>query len=156
MKEFKIQSDLLKAMCNGTRWGYDDTTIPGRVGITADGYVLYLLNADRVFLRLDNEQKRSTTLARPARVESKDLWPLVPTNDLLQRKKYTAQKYLFRGHENSPVWLNPKLLKHFESPALWQTQYCWHGPIIVTEDRDGYPDIVGFVMPVNINAKEET
>lgn len=151
MDLLKIQTELLKAVVKGGKYGFE-TCWENKIAFTTDGYVLYLLDADKLHVRLDNEEKRSPSLRHylPGSLSLNGMYQLDATDEFKTHENGMAQKYLFAGQTDKPIWLDPKRLKHFTRPRLMQRIYNPRGGIVVVEYKDDDPTIAGCVVPVNM------
>lgn len=80
---------------------------------------------------------------------------LVPTD--VYRRGGVVQRFLYRGDEEKPYYVNTKLLANFDvNFKLFLPKYNAKGPAIVLEYPFGedHPQIVGFVCPVNLKEEE--
>lgn len=149
MDLLKIQTEILKAVFKGDRYSFD-TSREGKVAVTTDGHTLYLIDAKKFYIRLDNEDKRSPSLRQHLPNSLDGLYQLDATDEFKTHENGMAQKYLFAGQTDKPIWLDPKRLKHFTRPRLMQRIYNPRGSIVIVEYEDDEPIISGCVMPVNI------
>lgn len=156
MKIDKIQVETLKELMKPTgRVVYythpddDDKTV-----IIPKGTAAYVLPTDMLHVGL-----------RGAQVTDHALYDGVPTRDLYAAVKFeptdeyrvggTVRKYLANGDADQPLYIDTKLLAHFDSPVLFQKRYAPLGLVTVTEyqlERDRL-EVVGYVCPFRIENK---
>ena len=110
------------------------------------GYVLS--NAD---MRVDLIGAQITQLFENELIGLEEKTELKPTD--VYRIGGKAQKFLYGGNEDCPVFIDTKLLANFDNPTLYQGRYAPVGVVTIAEyDRIMDKEvIVGLVCPCRID-----
>lgn len=150
MNTTKIQQEVLKQLiADASRVKYFEAP-EGRIFLTIDAKVGYLLPQDKLHLNLTGAQI------------GMDLYDLIVDsterehNLLRETDEYrlggTARKYLRSDDTEVEIYVDQGLLKNFDHPKLWQLPGNSNNAIAVTETfcSDGAPVPVGIVCSVKV------
>lgn len=152
MRLDKIQMETLKELMNPKgRVVYFETTDDTAVVVIPKGTAGYVIPKKKLALNLNNAQAMMTGL--PGAVDHDNLYTAVelqPTDEY--RMGGSARKYLAHGRPDQPVYIDTKLLAHFDDPGLFQNTYSPGGMVTVAEDSilDDDLVVVGYVCPVKV------
>lgn len=154
MNTLKIQQEILKAVLanpENVKMFPLETNGEDCTFVTITGAVGYVLSQDDLRVRLTGANYMAAL----------DLDDVIKPGNMLQgtdeyRRGGTARRYEKLTAGEDPVYVDTSLLKHFDSPVLFQEPKNPRGMIVVAEEpwEDGKLYVRGVVMPVKMDEHE--
>ena len=117
MKEIKVQQDVLALAQTPHRVRFGNLN-DGRMGVTIDGFAVYIIYSDNVFLDTRKFQTIDLQKIFDDVFEAKDI---IPTGVSILKMKDTLKEF---KNDDTTAYFNEKLFKYFDSKK--KLTYSYH------------------------------
>ena len=139
MKEIKVQQDVLALAQTPHRVRFGRLN-DGRMGVTIDGFAVYIIYSDNVFLDTTKFQTIDLQKIFDDIYNAKDI---VPTGVSILKLKDTLKEF---KNDETTAYFNEKLFKYFDSKK--KLTYSYHeNKLFVFENGE----LVGLVLETRVN-----
>ena len=139
MKEIKVQQDVLALAQNPHRVRFGMLN-DGRMGVAIDGFAVYIIYSDNVFLDTTKFQTIDLQKIFDDIYNAKDI---VPSGVSILKLKDTLKEF---KNDDTTAYFNEKLFKYFDSKK--KLTYSYHkNKLFVFENGE----LVGLVLETRVN-----
>ena len=139
MKEIKVQQDVLAMAQNPNRVRFGRLN-DGRMGATIDGFAVYIIYSDNVFLDTTKFQTIDLQKIFDDIYNAKDI---VPTGVSILKLKDTLKEF---KNDDTTAYFNEKLFKYFDSKK--KLTYSYHKTKLFIFENG---ELVGLVLETRVN-----
>ena len=139
MKEIKVQQDVLALAQTPHRVRFGKLN-DGRMGVVIDGFAVYIIYSDNVFLDTSKFQTIDLQKIFDDVFKAKDI---IPTGVSILKLKDTLKEF---KNDDTTAYFNEKLFKYFDSKK--KLAYSYHKTKLFVFENG---ELVGLVLETRVN-----